>query len=45
MSLLRFDPSGSLHPEFGITEDQIAGLADDLTRLRQEMVEMFHGAC
>lgn len=38
MSLLRFDPAGSLHPEFGITEDQIAGLSDDLTRLRQEMV-------
>lgn len=39
MSLLRFDPSGSINPEFGITEDQIAGLSVDLTRLRQEMVE------
>lgn len=38
MSLLRFDPSGSLDPEFGITQDQIDGLAETLDSLRQEMV-------
>ena len=39
MSLLRFDPSGSINSEFGIKEDQIASLADKLMHLRHEMVE------
>lgn len=39
MSLLRFDPSGSIDPDFGITRDQIAGLATRLGELRTEMVE------
>ena len=38
MSLLRFDPSGSLDPDFGITQDQIDGLVETLDSLRQEMV-------
>jgi glucose-6-phosphate isomerase len=39
MSLLRFDPSGSINADFGITQDQIDGLAGKLTSLRSEMVE------
>jgi glucose-6-phosphate isomerase len=39
MSLLRFDPSGSINADFGVTEDQIEGLADQLTALRSEMVD------
>ncbi len=39
MSLLRFDPSGAIDPEFGITHDQIAGLSAQLAQLRTEMVE------
>lgn len=39
MPLLRFDPSGSINSDFGITEDQIAGLSDTLGNLRTEMVE------
>lgn len=40
MSLLRFDPSGSINDDFGITESQIEGLADKLGQLRTEMVEI-----
>ncbi len=39
MTLLRFDPSGSINDEFGITQSQIDGLADKLGQLRTEMVE------
>ena len=39
MSLLRFDPSGSINADYGITQDQIDGSADQLTSLRSEMVE------
>ena len=39
MTLLRFDPSGAIDDSFGITQSQIDGLADELTKLRTEMVE------
>lgn len=39
MSLLRFDPAGSINDEFGITQSQIDSLADKLGELRREMVE------
>lgn len=39
MSLIRFDPSGSINDEFGITQSQIDGLADQLASLRVEMVQ------
>ena len=39
MSLLRFDPRGSIDPEFGITREQISGLAARLSGLRTELVE------
>lgn len=39
MSLLRFDPSGSINPDYGITHDQIAELAGPLADLRREMIE------
>lgn len=39
MSLLRFDPSGSINDDFGLTQVQIDGLADRLGKLRSEMVE------
>lgn len=39
MTLLRFDPSGSINADFGITQDQLAGLGDQLSSLRTEMVE------
>ncbi len=42
MSLLRFDPSGSINSDFGVTADQIAELGDQLDSLRQEMVETDH---
>ena len=42
MSLLRFDPSGSIHPDFGITQDQIDGLSETLGNLRAEMVFTDH---
>jgi glucose-6-phosphate isomerase len=38
MSLLRFDPSGSIDPDFGITQHQLDGLAETLDSLRKEMV-------
>ncbi|MEE2938084.1 MAG: glucose-6-phosphate isomerase [Planctomycetota bacterium] len=39
MSLLRFDASGSIHPEFGITQEQLDELTPQLDALRSEMVE------
>lgn len=42
MSLLRFDPSGSINAEFGITQDQIDSLAGRLGDLRKEMVDTDH---
>ncbi|MCG8653740.1 MAG: glucose-6-phosphate isomerase, partial [Pirellulales bacterium] len=39
MSLLRFDPSGSIHSDFGVTQDQLDALQDPLNLLRTEMVE------
>jgi glucose-6-phosphate isomerase len=42
MSLIRFDPSGSINDEFGITQSQIDSLTDSLESLRTEMVETDH---
>ena len=39
MSLLRFDASGSIHPEFGITQEQLDELTPQLEALRSEIVE------
>ncbi|MEM8667512.1 MAG: glucose-6-phosphate isomerase [Planctomycetota bacterium] len=39
MSLLRFDASGSLNPDYGITQNQLDELAPELEKLRAEMVE------
>lgn len=39
MSLLRFDPSGSINDDYGITQSQIDGLADELGKLRLEMID------
>ena len=38
MSLIRFDLTGSINAEYGITEDQLEGLKGDLCALRDEMV-------
>ncbi|TWT93924.1 glucose-6-phosphate isomerase [Stieleria varia] len=38
MPLIQFDPSGSIHPEYGITQQQINDLAGRLGELRDEMV-------
>lgn len=43
MSLLRFDPSGSIDPLFGVTEDQVADLHDTLNDLREELVDVDRG--
>jgi len=40
MSLLQFDPSGSIHPEYGITEAQLSECLEQLVPLRQEMLEI-----
>ena len=40
MPLLRFDPSGSINADFGVTEEQIAGLSGILAELRTEIVEI-----
>lgn len=40
MKLLRFDPSGSINAEFGITNDQLTALYPKLVELREEMVEV-----
>ncbi|MEM6980000.1 MAG: glucose-6-phosphate isomerase [Planctomycetota bacterium] len=42
MTLLQFDPSGSIDPDFGITQAQIDDLAGELDAARQEMVETDH---
>ena len=39
MTLIRFDPSGSVNDEFGITQSQIDGLADQLESLKTEMIQ------
>lgn len=39
MSLLRFDPSGSFDPDYGISPADVKGLEATLTSLRAEMVE------
>ncbi len=39
MSLLRFDATGSINADYGITQNQVDSLADELGRLRKEMVE------
>lgn len=40
MSLLRFDASGSIDAKFGITQEQIDSLSDQLSDLRTEMVDV-----
>ncbi len=37
MSLLRFDPSGSINGQFGVTQAQLDGLSSQLDALRMEM--------
>lgn len=39
MSLLRFDPSGSFDPQYGITPSEVKALESKLLALRTEMVE------
>ncbi len=39
MSLLRFDPSGSIDSQYGLRQDEVDGLADRLQLLRKEIVE------
>ncbi|QDV65007.1 glucose-6-phosphate isomerase [Crateriforma conspicua] len=39
MSLLQFDPSGSINDDYGVTQAQIDSLGDELAALRTEMVE------
>lgn len=39
MSLLRFDPSGSFDPEYGISPEEVKALEGQLLTLRTEMVE------
>jgi glucose-6-phosphate isomerase len=43
MSLLRFDPSGAIHPQYGVTPEQLAELYPKLQSLRQELVEVDPG--
>ena len=43
MPLLRFDPSGSIDPDFGVTHEQIGSLSNTLDSLRTEMVEVDPG--
>ena len=40
MPLLRFDPSGSINSDFGVTEEQVSGLSGILGDLRTEIVEI-----
>ena len=40
MPLLRFDPSGSINSDFGVTEEQVSGLSGILAELRTEIVEI-----
>jgi glucose-6-phosphate isomerase len=39
MPLLRFDPSGSINSDFGVTQEQISDLSENLNDLRTEIVE------
>lgn len=39
MALLRFDPSGSIHPDYGITQNQLDALAPALEQQRQVLLE------
>ncbi|MGV3485485.1 MAG: hypothetical protein ACO1RT_13800, partial [Planctomycetaceae bacterium] len=39
MKMLRFDPSGAIHPEYGVTGEQLKALYPRLIALRQELVE------
>ncbi len=39
MTLIRFDSSGSIHDEFGVSQQQIDALAGPLDELRAEMVQ------
>ncbi len=39
MTLLTFDPAGSINPDYGITEAQLDELKDPLLALRSEMLE------
>jgi glucose-6-phosphate isomerase len=38
LKMLRFDPSGAIHPEYGVTQDQLDDLHPKLEELRQELV-------
>lgn len=40
MSLIRFDPSGAIHPEYGVTGEQLRQLSPRLEELRRELVEV-----
>ncbi len=40
MSLLRFDPSGAIHADYGVTAEQIRELYPRLESLRRELVEV-----
>ena len=39
MTLIRFDASGSMDPDFGLTDDQLAGMEGAMGDLRTEMVQ------
>ena len=39
MPLLRFDPSGSINSDFGVTQEQVSGLSGILAELRTEIVK------
>ena len=40
MSMLRFDPAGAIHPEYGVTEAQLADLYPRLEELRSDMLQI-----
>lgn len=42
MSLLRFDPSGSINADYGITQSQLDSITGELDAARREMVETDH---
>ncbi len=37
--LLRFDPTGAIHPDYGVTADQLNDLYPRLSELRRELIE------
>lgn len=39
LKMLRFDPSGAIHPEYGVTDEQLQSLYPRLLELRQELIE------